>query len=430
MSKRSQGARDGTHTPEIVILGLIAVLVLGALVLGGGKGAAHRSAASAKTVSAAHIALVERRVEALRGLRFRHPVPVAIVSPAQARAIGLAEDRRVETPAQRHVHEELLKLIGLLGPHDDLERIGATVLSEQVAGFYDPHTKKLALVRGAGVDDITLAHELTHALEDQHFGIERLDSGGDDDAATAGQALVEGSATELMLLYAMRYPDSAPSAGDALGALGKTASATPLPPALTRSLLFPYEAGRAFVASLLLRGGHDWSLVNNAERFRPPMSSAEILHARRWVLVQRPAAVHAVPVAGRLRFPWRRLLHSTVGEQDTIELLHDTLGAGGAAAVASGWRGGTMELWRRGPLPDPACSAPCRGDDLLSIAWRTSGRAATARLVRALSRWAARSIAHRPPSAAFSHGAVSSDGTEVRLVLAPTRRLAAALAAI
>ena len=79
---------------------------------GGGRRRGPRRGA---TVSPAHIALIERRVEALRGLRFRHPVPVAIVSPAQARREGT---RRATTAAsrraRRRANEELLKLLGLL----------------------------------------------------------------------------------------------------------------------------------------------------------------------------------------------------------------------------------------------------------------------------------------------------------------------------
>jgi hypothetical protein len=425
---------ERTRTPELVVLALIALLVAGALVLGGGSGAAHRATPNG-TISSRHIALVERRVERLRGLRFLHPVPVRVVSPAQARAIGLAEDRRAETPAERAANEELLKLVGLLRPHDDLERIDATVLSEQVAGFYDPRTKQLALVRGAGVDDITLAHELTHALEDQHFGIARLDGGGTGDAATAGQALVEGSATELMLQYAIAYPRDTPSIGAALGDLGKSVSGTPLPPAVMRELLFPYEAGEKFVAGLLLGGGRDWSLVNNAERYRPPVSSAEILHPRRWVLVQRPTAARVADVGRVLGTGWRRVLHTTLGEQDTRELLHDALGARRAAHAAAGWRGGTAELWRRSPLPDPACAAPCRRNDALTIAWRVAGPAASGELGGGLGAWLVHELQGQPlPGRQVftlpdgSSAAITTTRHDVRLALAPSRRLAIRLA--
>jgi hypothetical protein len=413
---------ERTRTPEAVVLVLLALLAGGALLLGGGGsrgGAPARRPAAVAIVSPAHVALVERRVAALRGLRFLHPVPVRVVSPAQLRALGLAENRRAQPLGEQRAQEELLKLLGLLAPREDLGRIAGSVLSEQVAGLYDPRSKQLLLVRGAGVDDVTLAHELTHALEDQHFAIGRLDAGGFGDAATAQQALVEGSATALMLRYAQRYPGDGPSLGQALSSLGSSTKG--IPPAILRELLFPYEAGAAFVSALLLDGGRDWSLVDNAERFRPPVSSAEILHPRRWALVQRPLPVRLPDVGRALGGGWRRVLGGSFGEEDTRELLHDALGAGGAALAAAGWRGGAVALWRRGPLPDPACAAPCAADDALLIRWRTANARAAARLAAGLRRWIG---ATAPRSAAV----VATRGSAIALSLAPIHRLASGLA--
>ena len=96
-----------------------------------------------------------------------------------------------------------LKLLGLLEPRVDLRDVSATVFGQGVAGYYDPRTKRLRIVRGAQttnpfLEEITLAHELTHALEDQRFGLDLEDSSGSDDAALARLALVEGSATAVM----------------------------------------------------------------------------------------------------------------------------------------------------------------------------------------------------------------------------------------
>jgi hypothetical protein len=93
-----------------------------------------------------------------------------------------------------------------------------------VAGFYDPGSERLALVRGVGIDDVTLAHELTHALEDQHYDPGRFGDGRrgrdgtgvDEDAASAETGLVEGTATVVMTRYLERYPEAL-TFGDALG---------------------------------------------------------------------------------------------------------------------------------------------------------------------------------------------------------------------
>ncbi|MBS1870921.1 MAG: hypothetical protein JSS99_14805 [Actinobacteria bacterium] len=404
-----------SRVPELLILLLAALLAAGALALGGGGGGATRVPRPAATVSPAHVRLIERRVEALRGLRFRRPVPVAVVSVAQARREGLADFDRGQPATQRRVGEELLKLLGLLPPGSDLRGIEGSVYGEQVAGYYDPRRKRLALVRGAGVDDVTLAHELTHALEDQYADLEKLGAGGGDDASTAQQALVEGSATYVMDRYAARWPSRAPL-GDALAGMTQVTGATPLPQYVARTLVFPYFQGEAFVRALLSAGGGGWTLVNVAERARPPRTTAEILQPSRWLRAQQPVRV-ALRSAGA---PWRRLTASTLGEEDLAALLTPSTGAGAARALTGGWRGGRYALWRRGPLPAAGCPAPCRARDVLVLAVRMRDASAARALGAALRAWSLR----LPAGTAT---VVRVDGATVSAAVAPDRALAARL---
>ena len=80
---------------------------------------------------------------------------------------------------------------------------------EQVLGFYDDRSKRLVVIRDAGVSrpllELTLAHELVHALEDQRFGLD-VGEGVRDDEVLAEAALAEGTATALMADYAGRAP--------------------------------------------------------------------------------------------------------------------------------------------------------------------------------------------------------------------------------
>jgi len=390
------------------------VLAAGAVALGsGGSGSA---APRAQAVSPAHVRLIERRVQELRGLRFKHPVPVAVVSPAQARRDGLADFDRGESLAQRRIGEELLMLLGLLPPGADLRRIEGSVYGEQVAGYYDPRRRRLALVRGAGVDDVTLAHELTHALEDQYADLAKLGAGGGDDASTAQQALVEGSATELMDEYAARWPSRAPL-GDALAGLTQVTGATPLPQYIARTLVFPYFQGQSFVQALRDANGGGWKLVDVAERARPPMTTAEILQPLRWLRAQQAVGVTLAGPTGR---GWRRLTASTLGEEDLAALLSPSSGAVAARRLTAGWEGGRYALWRRGPLAAAGCPAPCRAHDALGMAVRVDSARSAARLARALSRWS-----ERLPVGSAS--AVRVDGATVRAALAPDGALAARL---
>ena len=140
------------------------------------------------------VATIAARVEALRGLQFEEqPVPER-VSAAQARREGLSDLDRSYPEERRRADEEVLKLLGLIEPDVDLRAISGSVFGEGVAGYYDPRSKRLRIVDGAApgpLAEIVLAHELNHALEDQHFGL-APDETATDDAALARIALDRG----------------------------------------------------------------------------------------------------------------------------------------------------------------------------------------------------------------------------------------------
>jgi hypothetical protein len=425
----------GERTAELVVLLLAVVLAAGAIALGGGGSGGAYSPGSGRlvhgggaTAARAHVALIERRVEALRGLRFRHPVPVAVVSPARTRRDGLADFDRSQPVARRRASEELLELLGLLPPRSDLRRIESAIYGEQIAGYYDPRRKRLALVRGAGVDDVTLAHELTHALEDQHVDLRRFEGGGDD-RSTAQQALVEGTATLVMERYAARWPSARPL-GDALAGLTQTTAGTPLPQYVMRTLVFPYFQGEAFVQALLRAGGGGWRLVDVAERARPPRTTAEILQPRRWLLAQQPVRValgRGVPPASG---GWQRLAGSALGQEDLATLL-----ARDGEALSRGWRGGRYALWRRAPLAARGCASPCRARDALQLAVAMEDTTAARALGAGLGVWLGETLHGRRgdgggasgglwrlPGGSF--GAVRWRGATVRAALAPRAAIA------
>jgi hypothetical protein len=429
-------------TPELVLLGLVVVLAAAGMLLGAGGGDASRGASHGTAgISAARVALVERRVERLRGLRFLHRVPVHVITAQEARRYGVAEEARSAQPVRERGEVEVEKLLGLLAPDVDLAKVKSAIYGEQVAGFYDTRRKQLMLVRGAGVDEVTLAHELTHALEDQHFQLDRLAGRSQerlsDDATEAYTALVEGTATEVMVRYMLRYPKSAPSLGDALGSLGASASSTPLPPYVMRSLLFPYLRGQAFAAALR-HGTSSWALVNVALRYRPPISSAEVIDPDRWVRVQRPAPVR-LGGAGAVRGDgWQRAAGSTFGQFETTQLLYASSGAAAAERLAAGWDGGRYELWRRDGWASRsrtgACAAPCRSRDALVLAWRLARPRAASALAGGLQTWLRKGLHARTARRGGwrlqggTAAALRVRGRDVRVALAPTARLAAALA--
>ena len=217
-------------TPLAVALVLLAILLGAGFAFDGGGEARETVRAPAPDVPA-----IAHRVEQLRGLRFKQLPAPQQVTPAQASREGLEDLDRSYPPARRHADEEVLKLLGLLEPAVDLRKVTASVFGQGVAGYYDPRSKRLRIVEGAQtanrvLNEITLAHELNHALEDQRFGLGLDDSSGTDDAALARLALVEGTATAVMVEYAKRHFSAEQTLGGLLSSLGQdTGDLPPLP---------------------------------------------------------------------------------------------------------------------------------------------------------------------------------------------------------
>jgi hypothetical protein len=235
------------------------------------------------------------KVEAIRGLRFLRPVAVRTVGDDEARAYVL--ERLAEfTPRERlDAEEEAFALLGLLPAGSDLERLFLDAIEEQAGGFYDPDTGSFFLLDDmpAALAPALAAHELTHALEDQHYDLDaRLrEAIDDDDRFLARAAVHEGSATLVMtLVTAESLRDGSAPAQDLRdfqeSDAGRGEKLAELPPLLKRELLGVYFLG----ASFLLRGRPSASVANAAfpvEDVRRayeagPESSEQILHPEKY----------------------------------------------------------------------------------------------------------------------------------------------------
>jgi hypothetical protein len=392
------------RTPFVVI-GVLIVVLLGISV----ATSSPESPPAERPV--APVAVIARRVETLRHLRYRTIPQAKAARPAEARRDGLADFDRSYPVGRRHADETMLAMLGLVPPGTSLRDMAASLYSQGVAGYYDPRTKKLRTVTGASTGtrvlaETVLAHELTHALEDQRFRLlgaaDRLDA--DSDAALAHLALVEGTATTLMQQYMRRYFTAEEAlVGSLAGAFADTGS---MPAFLEAQTLFPYTAGMRFVQALLERGGGSWSLVDTAERFRPPASTEQVLHPDRYIRADQPLPVH-VGAARALGPGWTRTAAGTWGELQTREMLA-AAGGGGADAAAAGWGGDRWELWRS-----------AAGANVLVMRWRWDTPRDEAEFAAQVRAWVR--DARRPPGQA---PAVAVRRGTVTLALAPGRPLA------
>ncbi len=371
----------------LTVIAVLLVALLGLWYVTAGE--VEESAAPA----AAPVDIIAKRVEALRRLRFDElPEPLTVTSD-QARTEGLESLDR-EYPAERRRDDETVyKLLGLIEPAADLRELSGNLFGEGVAGYYDPRDGRLRVVEGAGtgtrvLEEMILAHELTHALEDQRFGLSTEPA--TDDRTLARSALYEGSATALMYAYVGEHF----SAEETLGGLLSSAfeDTGDLPPFIQAQVLFAYVGGEAFIRDLLRRGG--WGLVDTAFEVRQPSSTEQILHPDAYFDADEPK-----PVRIRAVLPgWQRSLAGTWGELQTRELL------GGSSGAAAGWGGDRYELWRRGD------------ESALVMRWRWDTPRDEAE------------FAARLRDVMGDRGVVVRRGGTVTLALAPDRELAERLA--
>jgi len=288
-----------------------------------------------------------RTTEEVRGLRFVEAPIITVVSEPEMKERVRAQitEESDDFPAD----EALYQLLGLLGEDVDLEALLTDLYGEQVAGYYDGETGELVVpMREEGfsvVQRSTMIHELAHSLTDQHlhfhetwtamFDEERLDE------ASAYQALIEGDASMVELLYLQTL--SQRELGEFFAeALDIDTTALDSAPAFIQdSLLFPYDSGLAWVQQLYLAEG--WEAINAAYSEMPdlPGSTEQIITPDDYerdlpvVIDEDPPAVagyelERVSVWGE--FGFRIMLDQILGESVGVD-------------AADGWGGDWYAQW-------------------------------------------------------------------------------------
>ena len=299
------------------------------------------------------------RIEALSGLEARAPVRMAMRDRAELREYVAQRMEEELPPAELEGLEGAYRAFGLLPDTLDLHALLLDLLTEQVLGYYDPPTETLYLVTGVPRDALepVLAHELVHALQDQHVDVDSLVSRErGNDRQTAAQAAIEGHATLVMVALVAEQqagrpvgPDMLPDLKRELGpALEAENEQFPVfrsaPRILRETMLFPYLDGAAFVQAL-------WRADPAGGRPAPlgpllPQSTEQVMQPRERFIDARDEptelALDAANGAGGAG-DWRLLYENTLGALETEILLTEHLGAG-AERAAQGWDGDRYRL--------------------------------------------------------------------------------------
>jgi hypothetical protein len=335
---------SGFQSPRF--LAVVAAVCSLAFVLASAFAVGYRETQAGSQSALASSDAILSEMSQITGLPIRAPLKKRMIGRPEVEKY-LVENLHAEyTPAELHAQQAALQAFGLVSREFDLEKFLITFYTEQAAGFYDPRRKTMFIADWVGEDmqNMVLAHELTHALQDQNFDLETFLHAvrADDDATNARQAIVEGYATAAMMEHLVRPLDLAglPSLEPLMGRIVhqqmEEFPAFSSAPYFFRVLaLFPYTQGMAFMQRGLAQGG--WkkliTLFSN-----PPATTKQIFEPQAY-FEHQPAPSLALPrpealssIAGM-----RVVAENVMGELGYYALLGQFISEQEAKSLGAGW---------------------------------------------------------------------------------------------
>lgn len=296
---------------------------------------------------------IAREVANIRGLTLQQPIRVSYLTREQLRDRLLKKLNTDYPQSKSRADQRVLEAFGLIPQGTDLRKLYVDLYTEQIAGFYDPETKQMYVISEGtelnALEELTFAHEVTHALQDQHYGLQsmiRRAEKTNDEAELALQSLYEGDASLLQRDYLVSKPELISKIAQVMQQNPPDTSKLENAPAIIQqTLLFPYQEGTTFVTTLRQDGG--WAEVDAAYR-HPPDSTEQILHPEKYTNRDEPTTVTLPSLGSTLGPDWKRVDENQLGEFQTRILLEDGGSVETATAAAQGWDGDTFALWASG----------------------------------------------------------------------------------
>ncbi|MGH7712898.1 MAG: hypothetical protein ACREOG_16530 [Gemmatimonadaceae bacterium] len=286
------------------------------------------------------------KLEEATGLAFKSPPKIEMRTRDEVRQF-LEQKLATELPAEELTGQErTYKRFGMIPDTLDLRGFMVGLLTEQIAGYYDPATKVLYVVEGAepSIIEMTVSHELVHALQDQYFNLDSLQKlRRQNDRQVAAQALFEGQAVfeQMSAMIGERALTTAlPGTWERMRDLiRQNNESMPLfasaPFVIQETLLFPYLSGAEFIRRAKEKRPNA-NLLNDV-----PVSTEQILHPERYFESRdQPTDVTLPPPrVGNV------LYENNLGEFETRLLLFQQLKDQSAAfRGGAGWDGDRYQL--------------------------------------------------------------------------------------
>ena len=289
-------------------------------------------------------------------LPIKAPLKKSLRSKEEIRAYLVSEEKEDRTDAQRYADDKALEAFGLVPKGFPLDSFLLDILTDQVAGLYDPKAKEFYIADWIPADEQkeVMSHELTHALEDQSFNVDPWIKAArpNDDAEMARDAVSEGTALAAMLDYALRDEKmGVRDIGDvsvliragAVAEMDQDPKLSKAPIYIRDALLFPYLAGTSFSQQFLKAhaGWQDLHLVFE----RPPVSTQQILQPDFYLKDVGPAKVTLPEWKGVAPADWNLLEENVLGEFGLNEVLKQLLDAERAENLSPTWDGDRYALF-------------------------------------------------------------------------------------
>lgn len=303
---------------------------------------------------------VEVQVEEIYGFKAKKPIRFEIASREHVRKFVEKSSREQYKPGEIEREGLALRALGLIPPDLDYPSFLLALLEEQVGGYYDPKTEVFYLADwiSPAFQESIIAHELVHALQDQHYDLDKFVERvpGNSDFMLARASLAEGEATQVMMAHTLKKSGLSLDVGAA--ALNSKMAETMIkassaqfptfakaPAFLQAMLMFPYLKGMAFVTKLHSAGG----LKQLGKVYKDlPASTEQILHPEKYY------ASRDVPVPMDLGFTAKALpasaeqiFEDVLGEFGVVELLHPLRDQSAQERAGAGWGGDRYRVYKR-----------------------------------------------------------------------------------
>ena len=295
-----------------------------------------------------------QQVSRLSGLPVKAKVRVRFQERDELRHYVLSRIEEEYPPARLEGWRKSLVKFGFLPPQTDLKKLWLDLYEEQVSGFYDLKTKNLFLVKGSPekMQGAIVSHELTHALQDQHFDLLSLLKGNsdNDDRTLAYQSIIEGISTGVMIEYLTGADlEEFPALGLTMQTVTKfQVGFSPVfssaPPYIQSHLLFPYLEGTSFYKKYLQQmKGKDLSHLFS----HLPLSTEQVIHFEKYVQEEDlPVIIELKRLEEVLPPDWSLLYGNVMGELDVKLLLRTYLSESKAKKASQGWDGDSYRTYQ------------------------------------------------------------------------------------